>query len=592
VGLCGVLAVVGAVVGAGSAQAAGGRALARLMNAGCPSYEVISSGTYTQAEQQAALNGSFRIGSYTFHLVPPVNWRQDPAHSSAIRGAFQRLSWLDPLYFIYRSNPSSPEGREALRHARALVFDWVRASRGPHPGVDPIAWRNKVAGDRAPYIAYLARSAACQGMLGKHGARLLLDSLRRHVRFLETHRHDPSNHGLFVNFGLAALSDYLSFMGDSTRWRHEAERSFAKTVRRRLVGREGVWLEHTTQYQVVVADLVDRFYTLTGGESSAVAKILDRMRRAAARFVMPDGLMTQIGDSNLNPAPSWAAALVPGQRGLTPMLRSGYATVSEPHSYLAVGASFFNGSHKQSDELSFQLFEDGHRVVSDGGRYAIDRTPMRRFAVAARSHSVLTVGHRGFSRRPKHAYGSALDATGQGDGWYAIEGHNPLVRRRGVAHSRLFLYHPGDALVVVDRVRSHHRHRYTRYFQLGPDIGATRASGGVALSAPGLKGVLADAPVHGHQSRLGLVRGRHSPIQGFTFPAFRQAVPRWTAHFRNAASSRDYVATFGFGAAPSSAALGKGRGTTVVISRAGVPLSKVSAVRHGDQISVTAAPAP
>ena len=90
----------------------------------------------------------------------------------------------------------------------------------------------------------------------------------------------------------------------------------------------------------------------------------------------------------------------------------------------------------------------------------------------------------------------------------------------------------GDALIVLDRVRSNHRHRYSRYFQLGPDIEAQRGSGGVALSAPGLEGEIYDAPTHGRRERPSLVRGRRSPPLGFTFPGYRQAVPRWTARYR------------------------------------------------------------
>jgi hypothetical protein len=592
VGLLVVLTAAAVVAAPGLGEAASRHAVNGLLSAGCPAYEAIETHTYTTQEQDAALDGRFESGGFHFRLVPPVNWRQNRIHATARRAQLERFAWLDALLYVYRSSPGSERGREALAHARALVLDWLRAARDPHRGIDPIAWRNKVAGDRAPYVGYVARSAACEGMLTRPQAKRLIGSLLRHARFLRAHRHDPSNHGLFVNFGLAALSDYLSFIGRSDRWRHQAERSFAAIVRRRLVGREGVWLEHTTQYQVVVTQLVAAFDELTGGESGAVGQILERMRRATARFVVPDGFMTQFGDSNLNQAPGWAKALVPSQRGLSFMPKSGYAVVSEPQSYLAVGAGFHNGSHKQSDELSFQLFEDGHRVVSDGGRYAIDGSRMRHFAVSARAHSVLTVDDRDFPRQARRAYGSGMVAAGRGQGWYAIQARNPLVRRRGVSHTRLLLYRPDDALVVLDRVRSHQRHRYTRYFQLGSDIDAERDSGGVALSAPGLHGALYDAPVHGHLARLDLVRGRRSPVLGFTFPGFRQAVPRWTARYRNAGKDRDYVATFGFGSSPASATIGEGPGTTIAVSRPGSPVTEVSVTRDGHHLSVAESPGP
>src|SRR5204863_9769461 len=132
---------------------------------------------------------------------------------------------------------------------------------------------------------------------------------------------------------------------------------------------------------------------------------------------------------------------------------------------------------------------------------------------SARAHSDLTVDRRGFPiLDPSQAYGSGLIATGQGDGWYAIEGRNPLVRDQGVDHRRLFLYRPGVALVVADRVRSGGEHLYTRHFQLGPDIGIANASvSSTTLRAPGLDGRLYDAPAPAPATRTE-VRGSHHPL--------------------------------------------------------------------------------
>jgi hypothetical protein len=557
----------------------------------CPGYRVVNAEpSYSPRAQQRALHGRFQVKGHWFHLVPPVNWSRIRGRPIAVRGALQRMGWLDVLFYIYRNDPDPGRRLKALRHARALALDRMAALRSPHRGVDPIGHRGKIVGDRAPYLAYLARSAGCHGMLSRNQAKRFLGALLNHGDQL-VRRHSPSNHGLFEDLGLGLLADYLPFVHHSRHWESLSNRRFEDTLRGRLVGREGVWVEHTTQYQVAATELARQFVVLTRAHRPSLVRIMRRMRHTTALFMEPDGLMTQFGDSNLHEAPGWAPSIAAGEYGLTTMPRGGYAVVSEPHSYLAVGASFHNDSHKQSDELSFQLFEDGHRVVSDGGRWATDHDRFRRFAVSARAHSVLTVGNHGFSRSARRAYGSGIGATGAGDGYYAISGTNPLLRHRGVRHHRLFLYQPGRLLVVCDRVRARRRHAYRRFFQLGPDIDIQRRPDDVALSASGLQGALYDAPAHGRQAQLAALRAHRKPIQGFTFPDFRVKVPRWSLRYRSAARRVTHVATFSFGAGPPlRATLAKGPGTTVLVSAAGVPKSKVSVTHHHGHLSVSESP--
>ena len=183
------------------------------------------------------------------------------------------------------------------------------------------------------------------------------------------------------------------------------------------------------------------------------------MKRAAAWFVEPDDEMTQFGDSYLFRVPPWGLRIADRLRGLEAFPRAGFAFVRAPgrdeagDGYLGVASDFHNTTHKHADELSFELYDHGHRIVSDTGLYHKDPGRIRDFVLSARAHSVLTVDRQGFPiLDPSKAYGSGLVGTGRGDGWFAIEGTNPLLRDQGVRHTRLFLYRPGEALVVVDDV--------------------------------------------------------------------------------------------------------------------------------------------
>ena len=222
---------------------------------------------------------------------------------------------------------------------------------------------------------------------------------------------------------------------------------------------------------------------------------------------------------------------------------AGFAFVREPGAggdlgYLAVTDGFHNLTHKHADELSFELFDHGASIVSDTGLYHKDPGEIRDYVVSNRAHSGLAVDGLDLPiSDPDLAYGSGLQAAGEGDGWYAIEGRNPLLRGQGVAHTRLFLYRPGSALVIVDRLRSANVHTYTRYLQLHPEVElGDRDETGIQINAPGFAGAIYDAPGDSPATRT-QARGQHDPLQGLSSPDFREFVPRWTVAFADSGST-------------------------------------------------------
>ena len=561
------------------AAASGKSAGSVLRSGGCPATSLAANGS-SDADREAALNARFEIfAGLEARIVPPVNWRRDDYRSKQWRRSLQRLLWLDPLMGIYERSGDL----DALRRARDLVMDWVQAdSRGKVPRD---AWVDKIAGERAPYLAYVARTASCARVLGARRSRKLVVSIRRHGRFLADRvKYRPTNHGLFLDIGLIELAQQVRSLKESRHWRAVAKRRFEKTLRGRVEVREGVWREHSISYQLAATQLASRFYERLG--LSHPPAFLERMREATGWFVMPDGKFAQIGDTDLKDAQEWAAERGQDDRGLRLMKRSGYAVVKEPGSYLAVGASFFNGSHKHSDDGSFQLFEGGHRIVSDGGKFHGDFDRTRRFALSSPSHSVLTADDRSFPREPEHAYGSGIVAAGETDGWYAVLAKNPSLRRQGVRHTRLFLYRPSELLTVVDSVRATRPHRYQRYFQLGPEVGIDDQGSTLQLAADGFTAGLSDARTRRGAPRRTEVSGRKRPLRGWTFPSFRKWTPRWTVEYESKGEDLDHVATFDLQGSGTTAKLLPGAGTRIELSSATGMNRELNVKRQGNALEI------
>jgi hypothetical protein len=515
----------------------GMRGVAGIAAAPCPSASALPPAVVSQRELDAARSGSFDVfGPQPTRLVPPVDWTRDPVHANRYRQNLQKLRYLEPLLRTY----ADAGDVDALRQASALALDWVRQNPRGGPNTAADAWSDKVVGDRVLPLSYTTRAAACEGLLDGADERLLLGALEEHGRFLADRRnYTPDNHGLFVDLGLLRLTRFFPFLDQAPQWSALARARFPKTLAGRLAG--GVWLEHSSAYQFLAIRSVEDFLRVLGRDAQ-LEEMLARMRSAAGWFVRPDGRITQFGDSNLERAPDWAASELTAEEGAREFGTAGFAFVRATGpdgdaGYLAVTDGFHNLTHKHADELSFELYDRSRPIVTDTGLYSKDPGPQRDFVLSSQAHSVLTVDGASFPiSDPAAAYGSGIEAVGAGDGWFAIEGTNKLLRPLGIDHERLFLYRPGVGLAIIDRVRSDALHDYTRYLQLAPGIDIASEGDAIRLQGRGFEGRIEDGPVGG-TSEPQAVRGSRDPLAGLTSPDFREFRARWTLAYSGVALS-------------------------------------------------------
>lgn len=571
---------IASVIGAaftGEALAATPAEAAALRAQPCPTYIPLRNGSFSSAELAKARSGEFEVmNTRPAKLVPPVNWRQDPYRARSWTHYLHAFRWLDPLLYLYATRGD----RGALTQARNLVLDWIRANPRGGAGVSPDAWRDKATGERAASIAYVARAAACEGLLRLGEAPALIDAIRAHARFLAApENHNQHNHALFVDLGLAVTGEYFVFLRGAPSWVRLARDRFLATMRRGLKIGEWLWLEHSSTYQLVAIRLLERFIGAIGGDRQLEA-LADRMRATARWLVMPNGRIAPLGDSNETVAPSWATSAT----GMRVMPRSGLAVVSKRGGYLAITAGFHDHAHKQADDLGFHLYDRGLGVVTDTGLFHYDLDRWRAFSASSAAHSVLTVDGQSFPYWDTDlAYGSGILAAGRGNGWYAVLARNPIVRSQRVRHRRLFLYQPGRALLVLDRVRSRHSHSYRRYFQLGPQVDIASGQRGVSLRAPGFRGKLVDTA---KRSRRSAIRGRYNPPAGWSFNGFRVRKQRWTVEYGSRARKANYLAAFGLRGGVR-ARLAKGDdGTRIAVSGQAVKRSVLEVDRHKGRLKV------
>ena len=444
----------------------------RLDRSPCPpNYAVRVARPAEPSEIADAKRGRFTIEGVEVNFKRNIDWTYDPLGSASFRGRLHDLRWLDVLFYAYRENGDV----RALKRAKRIVVDWVENNPLRAPTTDR-TWFDKVAGDRGPYIAYATRAAACEGLLKKPAlARKLLGSVEQHIRFLgKRSLYSNTNRGLFMDLGLIFSGRQMKFLPGATKARNRGQRRFVKNVNDHVIPGEGMWLEHSSTYQFLTISAIERYLEVDKKKRPGLEQLLATMMDTAAWMTMPDRLKLQNGNSFGDKADRFAQKISRDQRGMRVLRGSGIGFVKEEKSYLALLSNYHSEIHRHSDDLSFDLFESGHRVVSDTGIPDKDFGTPYLFAISNPAHSIVEVDGASSRATPRTRTAAASSASGEGSGWYAIQATNPLVSAQGVAHDRTLIYRPGSALIVADRLRSGQNHSYRSYFQYGPDFGLQR----------------------------------------------------------------------------------------------------------------------
>jgi hypothetical protein len=475
---------------------------------------------------EAAREGTYRIGNVRHELRPPVDWSDGP-YAEGDEAAF-RLNcffFADPV--VLAEVPE--EVRAALLQSLAALFlDWIEQN----PQVDPprphkYAWYDHAAAARVVHLTHLLREGSRLGVLGPEEKEALGRSVIEHVDYLMAdENYQPNhNHGLFSDAGVHLAADALSFSPESAEWGSLASERFRSTLATTLETSEGVHLEHSPFYQLVMRRALERFGARGLLPPVELGALLQRMDEATAWMTSPDGTLPTIGDTNAGAHPDPPAQKeIESCSGLRTFRRSGYAMVRHGGSYLFVTAAFHSPAHKHSDDLSYCLYEDGRLLVGDAGNAGYDyEGAARQFCVSPAAHSGIGIDSYTWIEDPRGGAGSGVVASGSLDDTHAILAENPRIAPDERVARRLFVYRPGQALAVIDEVAAGEDEVVERCIQLSPELSATvLSSGEVEILRDGTR-VAWLAPLEeegGAPDSVSAVRGRTSPpMGGLFFPA-------------------------------------------------------------------------
>lgn len=387
-------------------------------------------------------------------LAPPADWQSQRTDDPHYLWKLNAWFFMEPVLRA-PENAAARENRErAVRSCWRVAVDWLEQHPRGRKDVCPYVYDVITTTARLTYLTTLLRDPIVLANLEDEALALALQWIRGTTEWYEqdANYHRRHNHGLFHDVLLLIGATRLPFLARATQSKHARTR-FADTLADTFAIDEGLHLEHSSQYQVHMIELL----TLLARENLLpelkLDELAERMKSAGGWLVDLDGNLLQLGDTHRMPAPDYLREPARAARGLRAFPRGGFAAVRGDDHALAFQAAFHSRGHKHADDLSFVLSARGRRLIVDPGcfGYYYD-DPGRQFATSTRAHNVLTLEGDESPWKSQEPYGSGLLATGETAGWFALVGENPLLGAHGARHTRVLLYRPNELLLIIDRI--------------------------------------------------------------------------------------------------------------------------------------------
>jgi hypothetical protein len=500
----------------------------------------------------------------SFPAIPfelPFDWGADPYKDEA---------WRFRLHTL-RNFVDKALAADDFDYAREVFLDWQRWHENCwwvwpfcFEGATDQSWDDMATGIRASRLAYLLRSTNWQDQRLIELAEKHAEKLRNPAFVADT------NHALFQLHGLAALC-----LDQKLQACRGAGPYIEQELHALLDGQftpAGMHRENSPEYHFFVVDNLTRMAPMLRAFSPELDAVLARANDLMKWLVYPDQTLVLLGDTGPKISPRWRRGLVipegnPDCRRVRSyagsadcylikhfedagyvIVRSDWAIPRQDASMLFVQSGFFNATHRDADDLSFEWFERGRKVLSDSGKYAYTKDEWNAYFDSTRAHNTVEVDGVDYphNRWDAALYGNAVERVDQGpDGVRIVMAVDHAELQ--VVHRREIDYRPGSELIVIDTLRSERAgprryvqwHHFPRAFELSGGNGVFKADDGELGVDVNVTSTCGD------KTAYEMVKGRVEPqIQGWDSLVSRERHPRWALGVVCEAKTATFTARF------------------------------------------------
>lgn len=442
-------------------------------------------------------------------------------------------------------------GDEALAQCTAELFSsWVKQATRPAEdvsGYETLCWRTIECGIRMganwPYTLFaFYRSPAFSD-------DLLVDwykSVWEHGMRLST-QYRIGNWLIMEMNGLGHIGILYPMFRQSAAWLQQAIASMEAELDRQIYP-DGFQYELSTNYHQVTLNNYQRLMEIANAFDIALPQSLNEKLVNAIllhiRLMMPDKTLPDLNDGTrlkvaeairvqqrLLPQddrlrwvyesceagrPDFTSVALPWAGQL--VMRTGW-TPQDTWAHFDAGP--FGRGHQHEDKLSVLLYAHGKLLLSEGGNYAYDDSPMRRYVLSSYAHNTVLTDGKGQDRRSRYDWqdedifqkaaefhwniGTEWD---HGEGIYR-DGYDGLTAAITHRRSVFFLKKPpkglAPLLVVVDRLSAEEPHRYDALWHIDSTF-RSQTPGHIAFD---------DLELAYSIGKARIITGQNEPVQGF-----------------------------------------------------------------------------
>jgi len=464
-----------------------------------------------------------------WHLTMPVDWDANPFKDKNWRFHLHAWRMIDPLIRTwYRTKQP-----ELLRQAFAYPEDWWRRKKGAR--TRGVSWNDMVTGIRSLKLAFFVeRHRQGDLQLTAKERRVLVELVDAHARFnARPENIDTGNHGVIQAIGYRQLCRRASHRRACRGAEARSARYMRELLRHQFTD-EGIHREHSPGYHFfVTALLADLRVAELFSDVPDVSAVARRATANRGWLVFPNREVSRIGDcgDRFTGDPLDTATRTHTIDGRTYAIgdfsRSGYAIVRtlgaediERQSMLFMTAMYHDLHHKHADDLSFELFERGQRILIDSGRYDFEWDAMRTYVFSAAAHNTVDLADAPIRRDDTDPYGSGIAPIEIDGDEFVLSGR--VRRARRFDHARTLRYRPCRSLIVEDHLHSDEELRYASRLHFASNLSVEPADGGY-LVRRGYETLATVEPPRG--AALRLVRGQKDPLLGWDTIARREMAP-------------------------------------------------------------------
>ncbi|MCL1126844.1 heparinase II/III domain-containing protein [Shewanella surugensis] len=283
-------------------------------------------------------------------------------------------------------------------------------------------------------ISVTARLFVLSYLYSKKRTDDLYHDILNHLEWLITKENyvEKHNHGQYQDIAIVKFFNEYSHLFDieADYYLTIANKRFTESICH-CISDMGVHLEHSSAYHFTMLKFIELF--LTNSDNHQLSDTRDKMKQIAHLLVYPDGTLPQLGDSYRTAGYQYKA-----KKQIFFDKQAGLMIYRSEKWDLFFTCWHHSQTHKQSDELNFELCYKNQRLFVDSGNYGFDyRNPFNQYARSLAGHNSLRFPAFEYDTRAEQPYGSGLLLVSEIKSGVICVGYNPHLLKKDILHIRI-----------------------------------------------------------------------------------------------------------------------------------------------------------